>query len=491
MKAFFLIILLIIALHAFSLTFEVPILGYSAGSLDIENDGDIDLVIGHATSFNDGLTDTLTIMINDENMNFSYFFIEDSLRNDALCVGYFDSDDYSDIITGAINGYTKLFINDQSGSFLDREFISEEIGATMLATCDVEGDGDDDIFYANSNIHYGEYFGFLLNDGNGNFVTHLHSDYGATDGFMDIGDIDQDGLVDVLVGSRIFYNRVTYYEEQIVYVDVPGHFIESTNLGDFDGDGDLDVLLQEAGYPGSLHIARNDSNQEFTLLEYVTDLPTQAWLDVYIKSIDLNNDNFDDLVYYEHLSIHLQDMYNHILINNHENNYIENSVFLEYTGLNPSTDHYLFTDIDIDNDTDIIIYGVFPTPDLVDEPTNYIIILFNDGYGNFTGEFVSYENETISYDNNSEVRIYPNPFNVTSEKLYYKIKMDNQRISNNVENISIYNIKGRKIFSKKVIDKSSTGYIKFDDKSLLNSGVYFAKFTGAKVDQMKKIVILK
>ncbi len=489
-----LLVLLFFFNFLYSLTFIVPAFTYSGATADIDLDGDQDIILGHAVGFNSGLMDTITVMVNQGNMIFEKYFIEDTLRNDAICAKDFNGDGYPDIISAANNGYIRKYINNQAGGFYERIIINEDIGATVLKATDVDSDGDMDIVYFNSNIHYGGYFGYLINDGEGNFPHCYQVEASHQDCYVSIGDIDNDGYVDASLGSQLYFYRGGEFENILLDPFSQGIYIGSTTLADIENDGDLDLFC--AGYHCNLHLVVQEGDMNFENVEYFCSLPyASGWFSSRIFSEDLNNDGYKDLIYDEQLEAPNYNPYGYsiyVLINNEGSNFIPFRYFLDHISwCNPTSDKFLFSDIDNDGDKDIIYFAIFPGTDVCQDLIDYVIILFNDGEGNFTEEYVSAQGDKINYISKEiSMNNYPNPFNPTTTISYFI------PAKSNVE-ISIYNLKGqriRKLLTQNVksVSHSVVWNGNDDNGKTVGSGVYFYKLlVNGKTKAVKKCVMLK
>ncbi len=147
---------------------------------------------------------------------------------------------------------------------------------------DMDGDGDAD-FIIGCNAGYIYYY---LNNGNLNF-TQMTSSYvpGISGNNLSVtaGDINGDGLFDLLVGVRQGTTGVLYYcentgtrytalfaEPQLLNLDLEGQCFPIPELVDMDADGDLDLLVSTARWPDyvtKIFYFRNDGtriNPSFT-----------------------------------------------------------------------------------------------------------------------------------------------------------------------------------------------------------------------------------
>lgn len=123
---------------------------------------------------------------------------------------------------------------------------------TAQALRDVDNDGDLDLLMVRANTG----LGVLLNDGRGHFPVFIENgtpySYDAFEQ-MDVGDLDADGDLDVLLTSSKFYGysmallnngRGNFARTPALTLPYPnrGGLNPAPALGDLDGDGDLDLV---------------------------------------------------------------------------------------------------------------------------------------------------------------------------------------------------------------------------------------------------------
>lgn len=226
--------------------------GYAVTMNDVDHDGDLDVFYGARLYRNDG------------NMTFTDITEEAGLANIRfVCRALFgdiDNDGDDDLVINRQNrAVTLLFLNDGTGHFTDISSNSS-LGyfPTALGTSfgDVDNDGDLDMY---TGAGYSDPNYLFLNDGNGFFTdvtaasgTTCHNYTRGTEFF----DVDNDGDLDLVVANE---NR----SAQFFLNDGTGVFTDVTDMcgindgrakagpavvGDYDGDGDLDVYIARTDY---------------------------------------------------------------------------------------------------------------------------------------------------------------------------------------------------------------------------------------------------
>ncbi|MBT9147988.1 MAG: Internalin-A [Syntrophomonadaceae bacterium] len=203
---------------------------------------------------------------------------------------------------------------------------------------------------------------FEIVDGTSVFV---HSDQyiGSESLAVVVGDIDGDNDLDVILGGRrneankVFRNNgdgTFSYDYTFGTRHVTRQAMEkSLILGDFDGDGDLDLL--EGTFYRELRLYENDGTGKFTIVELPSSISVPRYPQ-FIEAADIDRDGDLDILVILETSIKV---------------YVNNGGW-DFTRLHtiPITFTMDLAIGDIDNDGDLDIVGVHR-------------ILKNDGFGNF------------------------------------------------------------------------------------------------------------
>jgi hypothetical protein len=234
----------------------IALLGLARASAawgDFDGDGDLDLAISGVTS---AQVPTTRVFRND-GATFSVAsgsFLGVLAGNVAW--GDYDGDgDLDLLVTGVTSASaqgvaaTRLYRND-GGVFTSVPHPFPDCYRGAVAWGDYDNDGDLDVVITGTNAS-ALFASVWRNDGNGNF-TDAGAGLTAVDiGYVAWGDYDNDGDLDLLIGgdtltsdggySRIYRNDGGTFSD--VNAGLQGLLWSSAAWGDYDNDGDLDIML--------------------------------------------------------------------------------------------------------------------------------------------------------------------------------------------------------------------------------------------------------
>ena len=158
----------------------------------------------------------------------------------------FDNDNDLDMVIGYRSDFEESFgislrKNNGDGTFAAIEEYPDATYPIDIRAADIDNDGDVDVVYVNS---VGRFF-VLDNDGSGNFTRLGFHTFSSPTGFLKLADINNDDLLDVVFstgfGLDVSYNtgNQTYQAPFGVNLPFGSGYVD---FGDFDGDGNLDLL---------------------------------------------------------------------------------------------------------------------------------------------------------------------------------------------------------------------------------------------------------
>jgi hypothetical protein len=255
---------------------------------DLDGDGDLDILLANYADFFNGNDNPQPLVMyeNDGAANFSNAS-SSALGNYSgnlrqVAVGDVDGDGAVDIYGPSGNGGTHvLFINDGGGIFTDEADVrlpgapfTQGAAARMG---DVDNDGDLDIFAADAYASNGPPFGHLyINDGLGMFTEAVGAIPEAIAG-SDIDDVeffdaDRDFDLDIMVNAHnggigaLWLNDGTGAFAAGGTLAPPGNSGNHYNAApcDVDGDGDLDLWVDNIGGGYTEQLQINDGSGNFT-----------------------------------------------------------------------------------------------------------------------------------------------------------------------------------------------------------------------------------
>ncbi len=257
------------------------------------------------------------------------FGIDKLSTSPGLAVEDFNRDGFLDVITGGTFTTVSYFENDGGKGFIDKSDesgLSKIRGTHIMSAADYNNDGWMDLFVSRP---FGSRLGdfvLLRNNQDGTF-----SDVTVTSGLLKKdkerhkriltwislwGDIDNDGDLDLFVGTWGFYNGVDvssystpfsgnmestlYRNDGGIFVDVTqaygldkiirGRNIFGGAFGDFDGDGYIDMALTPQWMPSAI-LLKNEGGQRFVETEL---LESKTW-GFMASFLDFNQDGLLDL----------------------------------------------------------------------------------------------------------------------------------------------------------------------------------------------------
>jgi hypothetical protein len=236
---------------------------------DMDADGDLDVVVGNYAEtnrlyLNNGTTDPFNGVTGSD-------ITANAHDTWSVVIGDMDDDGDVDLVVGNDNAANRLYLNNGTAdpfSGITGSDITTDANATYsIALGDVDGDGDLDVAAGNLyQIPYSDVNRLYLNNGtadpfNGVTGSDITADAHNTRAVA-LGDMDGDGDLDVVTGdygqtNRLYLNNGTADPFSGVTgsdITADAHYTLAIALGDVDGDGDLDVAAGNSNQFNRLYL---------------------------------------------------------------------------------------------------------------------------------------------------------------------------------------------------------------------------------------------
>jgi len=241
----------------------------SAAWADMDKDGDLDLLLAGSS---DGTNRVIKLYRNDGGNRFTEVptpFV--AIHSGTVLWGDYDRDGDPDLlVTGsaASGSVAKLYRND-NGAFVDLNAPLTAVHNSAAAWGDYDNDGDLDLVISGT-IDGTSGLSNLYRNDNGTFSVQDTTLPGLFRGALQWGDYDADGDLDLLLTgtpdggnaiSHIYRNDGTGHLSDVA-AGLPGLFDGAAIWSDYDGDHDLDPFLVGRTTGGSrvVHLLRNDGS---------------------------------------------------------------------------------------------------------------------------------------------------------------------------------------------------------------------------------------
>lgn len=212
-----------------------------------------------------------------------------------------------------------IYWNDGKGNFSWKSNLPPTVGFNSVKIADMDGDNFLDIVTLMNNSDIPDQTGLcvLFNDGKGNLSEKFLFPYSCPR-LIEIGDFNKDGLPDILVGRNgfdwfsdptntnstnnfILFNMGNRQWRQTKYLENSSIWTQNMAIGDLDNDGDLDVIfgcdsfneedITDGSSQSVLHndIFLNDGKGTFSLSRSFGDPQFETWA-LAIGDIDQDGD---------------------------------------------------------------------------------------------------------------------------------------------------------------------------------------------------------
>lgn len=284
--------------------------GTVRGALDMNNDGRDDVLA--VSSTNEGYSLGVTINYQQANGTLVPQTYElDSLNNTpswSLCAGDLDNNGYNDLLIGGGSKVSLVFADDDGGGFSRDTTYAQYVFCQRSNMVDLNNDGKLDAF----TCHDVQPNVYLLNNGDGTH-TYFQGGLGDTPGGGNYGsiwtDFDNDGDVDMFIAKcrggnpTISINQLHRNNGNGTFSEVAAQYnladpmqTWSSAWGDYDNDGDMDVMVGASSFTAGGHkLMRNDGT---TFTDVTAGSGFENFTGTSIEHIthDFNNDGFLDVM---------------------------------------------------------------------------------------------------------------------------------------------------------------------------------------------------
>jgi len=262
---------------------------------DFDFDGDIDILTASSDSLG---IDRIKIYLNeDNNLNFTTIIITtNELTNlKSIFISDLNADNILDILSAS--GDVSCFINNGVYSFNRNIILPNEKyvdSPTSVISIDLDNDGDNDIVSSSAKDNK---IAWYENDGQYNFTQKIISINIINARSVFAIDLDRDNDIDIISASYDD-DKVSWFEndgeeffvEHIITDIADG--VSSVYISDIDNDEDYDILSASRRSGGKLALYENDGNQNFIEL-IISNENTVC----EISTIDMDNDGLQDIIY--------------------------------------------------------------------------------------------------------------------------------------------------------------------------------------------------
>lgn len=225
----------------------------------------------------------------------------------SIAAGDIDRNGFTDLLYGGGSGVTFMFANEDGTQFTEYSG-PEYVFSQRSNMVDINNDGNLDAFVCHDvqpNVYY-------LNDGNGN-LTHFQGGLGDVSSGGNYGsiwvDYNNDGLIDLFIAkcrggnSEANINEMHQNMGGGVFQDVSDEINLSDNIqtwssawGDFDNDGDMDVLIGASSDANGMHKLMENNDGMFTDATAGTGFDTALGTGIENCTHDFNNDGYLDVL---------------------------------------------------------------------------------------------------------------------------------------------------------------------------------------------------
>lgn len=272
---------------------------------DYDNDGNLDLLLTGATSQTNQIS-KIYKNNGDNTFTEQTSIALTGVTNSSVAWGDYNNDGYLDILLTGNNGteyISVVYKNNGSNNFEEQVTIMlSGVAYSSTSWCDYDNDGWLDILISGQE-HDARITKIYRNNGDNTFSEQTSFNLvGVSYSASAWGDYDNDGFFDLVITgyngnnriSKIYRNNngISFIEQ--TSIELTGVYNGAVAWGDYDNDGLLDLLLTGNANDGIMtKIYRNNGNNSFT------EIPSQTLIEVWVSSVswgDYDNDGDLDIL---------------------------------------------------------------------------------------------------------------------------------------------------------------------------------------------------
>jgi len=489
-----LIIALITSGWLYGYELQLPDYAMTQTATDIDHDGDQDVIVGFAR-YNQNPKIALMIFKNDGLGNFA---AADTLYDSGgsyVKVGFINNNTEEDIVYAAWDSsnlkllYKVVYDYRITGwsNIGELNFCTEETSSSkeQFELYYRTPNSPADVMFTICSSIDKNYWGHFINDGSGNFnKARRHNINPYTDGFitqLTSGDLDMDGKNDVFVGTN--YQKKLHawmsVDSGLVFRDLlDSTYMDSVQINiarilDIDNDGVNELTGFYKAPMGANKVMVYDRQPNGRYKKTFAKL-TNSWIYNWITA-DFNNDGLAEFV--DSGDYYSWDNYSQFWIMQNDRGIFPNAPATFNSGWSSHSPYSADFDGDGWNDIAILNFVRIPRSCL-------LRIYFNNQQGGFSENPLGIENSSEHPVTDYKLQNYPNPFNNTTV-INYDLP------AATLVKLAVYNAKGELV--KTLINAWQGKGLHSTDFNAngLNSGVYFVKLSGEKMNVNKKILLIK